>query len=126
MILEIQSNEPNACPCVPDYLKINGVNQKNEHIELILDIIGEHIFSRTGLCCKTKGELRLWIEEYTPTSYTTKQLFDWIKNTKQPILGLSPTNEHGTIPDTVQAHLELHTGTTVETLDFTCWTEETE
>lgn len=107
MRLYLDSETTKNIGYTPDWIKIFYFNEKEEEVELTLDIRGEIDYENDGLDCRVKGELVPWVlyncetgeeidleaDEEAAAEFTDEKVFELFKNSDGYTLGIYPVDD---------------------------------
>lgn len=107
MRLYLDSKTTKKLGYTPDWIKIFYFNEKEEEMELTLDVRGEIDYENDGLDCRVKGELVPWVlyncetgeeidleaDEEAAAEFTIERVFELFKNSDGYTLGIYPVDD---------------------------------
>lgn len=107
MRLFLEANTTQNIGYTPDWVKIYFFNEKEEEMELTLDIQGELGYENNGFNCRVKGDLIPWVlvncdtgeeidlelDEKAASGFTGERVFELFKNSDTYIVGVYPVDD---------------------------------
>lgn len=107
MRLYLNSKSERKLGYTPDWIKIFYFNEKDEEMELTLDIRGDIDYEKDGLDCRVKGELVPWVlincetgeetdleaDKDVAAEFTDERVFELFKNSLTYRVGVYPVDD---------------------------------
>lgn len=137
MRLYLEANTTKNVGYTPDWVKIYYFNEKEEEIELTLDVQGEIDYENDGLNCRVKGDLIPWVlindetgeeidleaDEKAAAEFTDERVFELFKSSDAYRIGVYPVDDstndwEGDVFTECEGTLEMFVGELLEH-DFT-------
>ena len=107
MRLYLNSKSERKLGYTPDWIKIFYSNEKDEEMELTLDVRGDIDYEKDGLDCRVKGELVPWVlincetgeetdleaDKDVAAEFTDERVFELFKNSLTYRVGVYPVDD---------------------------------